>query len=143
GGSVSVALSAALEAEVAGLPPAEAREFLAAYGLGEPGRDRLIRAAYELLNLISFFTTVSREVRAWPVVRGTKAPEAAGRIHTDMERGFIRAEVIPWETLTQLGSLQTARDRGLLRMEGRDYEVRDGDVITFHFTTGSKGSGGS
>jgi hypothetical protein len=142
-GSAAVALSAALEAEVAGLPAGEAREFLAAYGLTEPGGNLLIRAAYELLHLITFFTTVSREVRAWPVVRGTKAPEAAGTIHTDMERGFIRAEVIPWDTLTQLGSLQTAKDRGLLRMEGRDYEVRDGDVITFHFTTGSKGSGGS
>jgi GTP-binding protein YchF len=134
--SGAIALSAALEAEVADLPPVEAREFLAAYGLDEPGRHRLIRAAYELLNLISFFTTVSREVRAWPLVRGTTAPAAAGAIHTDMERGFIRAEVIPWDTLTQVGSLQAAKDRGLLRMEGRDYVVRDGDVITFHFTTG-------
>jgi GTP-binding protein YchF len=134
--SGAIALSAALEAEVAALPAAEASEFLAAYGLTAPGRNRLIRAAYELLNLISFFTTASREVRAWPVVRGTTAPAAAGRIHTDMERGFIRAEVIPWDTLTDLGSLQTARDRGLLRMEGRDYQVRDGDVIYFHFTTG-------
>jgi len=135
-GSAAIALSAALEAEVEGMPADEAREFLAAYGLSEPGRNRLIRAAYDLLHFISFFSTASREVRAWPVVRGTKAPEAAGAIHTDMERGFIRAEVLPWDVLTQLGSLQTAKDRGLLRMEGRDYEVRDGDVITFHFTSG-------
>ncbi len=131
-----VTLSAELESEVAALSPAEAREFLSTYGLTDPGRDRLIRAAYALLNLISFFSTASREVRAWPVVRGTKAPEAAGAIHTDMERGFIRAEVIPWDVLTQLGSLQLARDRGLLRMEGKDYEIRDGDVIYFHFTAG-------
>jgi hypothetical protein len=131
-----ITLSAELESEVAALPAVEAREFLAAYGLSAPGRDRLMRAAYDLLNLISFFSTASREVRAWPVVRGTKAPQAAGAIHTDMERGFIRAEVIPWDTLTQTGSLQQARERGVLRMEGRDYEIRDGDVIYFHFTAG-------
>jgi GTP-binding protein YchF len=128
-----VVLSAALEAEVAELPAAETREFLSAYGLGEPGRDRLVRAAHELLDLIAFFSTASKEVRAWPVRHGTKAPEAAGRIHTDMEHGFIRAEVINWDTLVRAGSLQAAHDHGQVRLEGRDYVVEDGDVIQFRF----------
>lgn len=128
-----VVLSAALEAEVAELPSAEAREFLSAYGLSEPGRDRLIRAAYELLDLISFFSTASKEVRAWSVRRGTKAPEAAGEIHTDMERGFIRAEVIHWDTLVREGSMQAAHDNGQVRLEGKDYVVQDGDVVHFRF----------
>lgn len=132
--AAAVALSARLEAEAAELSPDEAVEFLRAYGLDEPGLPRLIRAAYGLLGLVTFFTTASREVRAWPVRRGTKAPQAAGRIHTDMERGFIRAEVIPWDMLAAAGSIQAARDRGLVRVEGKDYEVQDGDVMLVRFS---------
>lgn len=128
-----VALSAKLEAEAAQLPEAEAAELLRAYGIEEPGLLRLIRVAYELLDLVTFITTASNEVRAWSVRRGTKAPHAAGAIHTDMERGFIRAEVISWETLATAGSLQAARDRGQVRLEGKDYVVQDGDVVLFRF----------
>ena len=128
-----VTLSAKLEAEAAQLSEGEAAEFLRAYGIGEPGLLRLIRLAYEMLGLVTFFTTASKEVRAWPVPRGTTAPRAAGKIHTDMERGFIRAEVIGWEVLLQSGSLLTARDRGLVRLEGKDYVVQDGDVMLFRF----------
>ncbi len=129
----AVVLSAKLEAEAAQLPDPEAREFLRAYGSEEPGLSRLIQAAYDLLGLVTFFTTASKEVRAWPVPRGTRAPEAAGTIHTDMQRGFIRAEVIAWDLLVGAGSLQAAKDRGLVRLEGKDYVVRDGDVILFRF----------
>ncbi len=128
-----VTLSAKLEAEAAQLPDGEAAEFLRAYGIAEPGLFRLIRVAYEMLGLVTFFTTASKEVRAWPVARGTTAPRAAGKIHTDMERGFIRAEVIGWEVLVQSRSLLTARDRGLVRLEGKDYVVQDGDVMLFRF----------
>ncbi len=128
-----VILSAKLEAEATALPSDDSREILAAYGLQESGLERLIRAAYELLHLVTFFTTASREVRAWPVPHGTPAPQAAGRIHTEMERGFIRAEVVPWESLTAAGSMQRARDQGLARVEGKDYLVHDGDVIFFRF----------
>jgi len=128
-----VTLSAKLEAEAAQLSEGEAAEFLRAYGIAEPGLLRLIRVAYEMLGLVTFFTAASKEVRAWPVARGTTAPRAAGKIHTDMERGFIRAEVIGWEALVQSGSLLTARDRGLVRLEGKDYVVQDGDVMLFRF----------
>jgi len=130
-----VALSAKLEAEAAQLAEPDAAEMLAAYGIEEPGLPRLIRVAYDLLDLVTFITTASREVRAWSVRRGTKAPQAAGAIHSDMERGFIRAEVIPWEMLVKAGSLQAARDRGLVRVEGKDYVVQDGDVVLFRFAT--------
>lgn len=133
GDAGSVALAAKLEAEAAALPEEEAVELLRAYGLQERGLWTLSRAAYALLDLVTFFSTASREVRAWSVRRGTKAPEAAGKIHTDMERGFLRAEVIPWETLVQAGSLKTAHDRGQMRLEGKDYVVQDGDVIQFRF----------
>lgn len=128
-----VTLSAKLEAEAAQLAGGEAAEFLRAYGIAEPGLLRLIRLAYEMLGLVTFFTAASKEVRAWPVARGTTAPRAAGKVHTDMERGFIRAEVIGWEALVKSGSLQVARDRGLVRMEGKDYVVQDGDLMLFRF----------
>lgn len=128
-----VALSAKLEAEAAQLLETEAGEFLRAYGISELGLMRLIRVAYEMLGLVTFFTTASSEVRAWSVARGTAAPQAAGMIHTDMERGFIRAEVVQWDVLVQAGSLQAARDRGLVRLEGKAYEVQDGDVVLFRF----------
>jgi GTP-binding protein YchF len=126
-------VAARLEAELRDLPDEEARAYLAAVGLAEPGLPRLIRACFDLLGLISFFTIRSGEVRAWPVPAGTPAVAAAARIHTDMAQGFIRAEVIAWQDLTAAGSLHAARERGLVRLEGRDYAVRDGDVITFRF----------
>jgi len=132
-GAPVVALSAKLEAEAAQLSPAEAAEMLRSYGVEEPGLLRLIRIAYGMLVLITFFTTASKEVRAWSVRRDTRAPQAAGAIHTDMERGFIRAEVIAWEMLVNAGSLQAAKDRGLVRLEGKDYVVQDGDVMFFRF----------
>ncbi|MGH2398426.1 MAG: redox-regulated ATPase YchF [bacterium] len=131
--AAAVALAAKLESEAAALPAQEAEEFLSAYGLGEPALRKLIQAAYGLLDLVTFFSTASKEVRGWSVPRGAKASEAAGRIHTDMERGFIRAEVVNWETLVQAGSLRAAHDLGQVRLEGKDYVVQDGDVILFRF----------
>jgi len=113
--------------------PAQAAEFLGALGLTERGLPRLARACLDLLRLRTFFSIASREVRAWTVPAGTRAAEAAGRIHTDMERGFIRAEVVAARDLVASGSLAAARERGLVRLEGRAYEVQDGDVITFRF----------
>lgn len=130
-GSHVVVLSAQLEAEATTLPPEEAREILAAFGLQDAGLHQFIRAAYELLKLVTFFTTASRELRAWPIPRGTRAPQAAGQIHTDMEHGFIRAEVVGWDELVRTGGMQQARDQGRIRVEGKDYIVRDGDVIFF------------
>jgi ribosome-binding ATPase YchF (GTP1/OBG family) len=92
-----------------------------------------VRASFALLGLVSFFTVLSNEVRAWPVPEGTTALQAAGEIHTDMQRGFIKAEVIPWETLVAQGSLHAARERGMVRIEGKDYRIADGDVVTFRF----------
>lgn len=134
-GAACIVLAAKLEAELGDLPAGEAAAYLASVGMDEPVLPRLIRASYALLGLISFFTVRSREVRAWPVPAGTTAVDAAGRIHTDMARGFIRAEVIGWEALAAAGSLQAARERGAMRLEGRDYVVADGDVITFRFST--------
>lgn len=131
--AAAVMLAAKLEAEAAALPAQEAIEFLTAYGLPEPALWTLIQAAYRLLDLVTFFSTASKEVRAWSVPRGTKASEAAGKIHTDMERGFIRGEVIHWETLVRAGSMRTAHDLGHVRLEGKDYVVQDGDVIFFKF----------
>lgn len=131
--AAAVVLAAKLEAEAAALPAQEAVEFLGAYGLEEPALWKLIQAAYTLLDLVTFFSTASKEVRGWSVPRVTKTSQAAGKIHTDMERGFIRAEVINWETLVKAGSLRVAHDRGQVRLEGRDYVVQDGDVILFRF----------
>ncbi len=127
-----VVVNAQLEAELADLELKEAEEFRAAAG-SEAALPRLARPAYTLLGYVTFFSIASAEVRAWPVVRGTTAVEAAGKIHTDMAQGFIRAEVIPWETLVAAGGLHQAREHGLLRLEGRAYQVQDGDVITFRF----------
>jgi len=128
-------VAARLEAELRDLSDEEARAYLAEVGLAELGLPRLIRASFDLLGLISFFTVLSDETRAWPIPTGTHAVDAAGRIHTDMVQGFIRAEVIAWDALVTAGSLQAARERGVTRLEGRDYVVRDGDVITFRFAT--------
>jgi ribosome-binding ATPase YchF (GTP1/OBG family) len=107
--------------------------FLADMGLERPGLERLIRTGYHTLGLITFFTSGEKEVRAWTVKRGTKAPQAAGEIHTDFERGFIRAEVVGWDELVEAGNIAAARAKGLLRIEGKEYVVRDGDVIHFLF----------
>lgn len=128
-----VPIAAELEAQLAELDPEERQEFLADLGLTDSGLARLVRSAYEQLDLITFYTVKGPETRAWIVPRGTKAPQAAGKIHSDMERGFIRAEVVGVEDLLALGSFAHARDKGVLRSEGKDYEIQDGDVVLFRF----------
>jgi GTP-binding protein YchF len=132
-GAVSVVISAAIEAEVAQLPDADEHEFLATLGLDEPGLDRLIRAGYGLLGLITYFTAGPKEVRAWTITRGMKAPQAAGVIHTDFEKGFIRAQTIAYDDFIRLGGEQAAKEAGKARDEGKDYVVADGDVMLFKF----------
>jgi GTP-binding protein YchF len=132
-GAGAVTIAAAIEAEVAQLPDDEELEFLADLGLEEPGLDRLIRAGYELLDLITYFTAGPKETRAWTVQRGTRAPQAAGVIHSDFERGFIRAQTIAYEDFVALGGEVAARDAGKARDEGKDYVVQDGDVLLFKF----------
>ena len=129
----ALSISAALESEVAGLEPAEARELLVGFGIDEPGLDLVIAACYRALDLITFLTTGEDETRAWEVRRGAKAPEAAGVIHSDLERGFIRAEVVSYDDLVGAGSWDAAKSQGLLRVEGKDYEVREGDVLHVRF----------
>ncbi len=124
-----LALCALLEAEIAALPEAERTDFLAGYGLQEPGLVRMARAIYDLLGLISFFTAGEDECRAWTIARGTRALDAAGVIHTDLSHHFIRAEVIEWQRLLEAGSEAAAREHGWLRLEGKDYLVQDGDVM--------------
>jgi GTP-binding protein YchF len=134
-GAAVVVISAKIEAEIAVLPIEERAEYLAAIGLTEPGLDRLIRAGYALLDLVTFFTAGPKEARAWTVTRGARAPQAAGVIHTDFERGFIRAETIGYGDYVALGGEAGARDAGKLRLEGKDYVVADGDVMHFRFAT--------
>jgi ribosome-binding ATPase YchF (GTP1/OBG family) len=128
-----VAVCAKLEEEVEDLDEADARELLAGYGVRQRGTERIAEAARRLLHLITFYSIESAECRAWLVSDGTTAQDAAAEIHTDMARGFIRADVVPGEALVEVGSMAAARERGALRSEGRDYRVRDGDVITFRF----------
>ena len=128
-----VVLSAPVEMDIAQLPGAEQPDFVASLGLEEPARHRFIRAAFELCDLVSMLTTGPDECRAWPIPRGTPAPRAAGKIHSDIERGFIRAEVIHWRDLVELGSEARCREVGKLRVEGKDYVVQDGDVVHFRF----------
>jgi hypothetical protein len=133
--AASVVISAKIESEIAVLPPEERADYLAAIGLTEPGLDRLIRAGYGLLHLVTFFTAGPKESRAWTVTAGSRAPQAAGVIHTDFERGFIRAETIGYDDYVALGGEAGARDAGKLRLEGKDYVVADGDVMHFRFAT--------
>ncbi len=128
-----VQLSALVEMEIAQMPEEEQQGFVESLGLAEPARTRFIRAAFELCDLISMLTTGPDECRAWPIARGTPAPRAAGKIHSDIERGFIRAEVVGWEDLVALGSEASCREAGKLRIEGKDYLIRDGDVVHFRF----------
>ena len=132
-GAEVVPMCAALEAQIAELEPADRPEFLASAGLAEPGLNQVIRTGYRLLGLITYLTAGKPECRAWTVRKGAKAPEAAGVIHTDFERGFIKAEVIWWEDLITLKSEGKCREAGKLAIEGRDYVVRDGDVMHFRF----------
>lgn len=131
--AAGLVLSASVEAEIAGLPASEQAAFLEDLGLQEAALARFIRTAYGLLDLISFFTVGPDEVRAWPIRRGTKARQSAGRIHSDLERGFIRAEVTPYEVFKQLGSEQAVKDAGRLQIEGKDYPVSDGDIMHVRF----------
>jgi GTP-binding protein YchF len=132
-GAVVVPVCARIEAELAELGPGDQLEFLAELGLDEPGLNRVIRAGYELLGLQTFFTAGEKEVRAWTFPRDAAAPQAAGVIHTDFERGFIRAEVVAYRDFIECGGEQGAREQGKWRLEGKDYRVRDGDVIHFRF----------
>jgi hypothetical protein len=132
-GAGAVVISAAIEAEIAQLPDADEHEFLATLGLEEPGLDRLIRAGYDLLGLITFFTAGPKEVRAWTIAKGTRAPQAAGTIHTDFEKGFIRAQTIAYDDFVRLGGEQAAKEAGKARDEGKDYVAADGDVMLFKF----------
>jgi len=128
-----VVISGAIEEELSGLAPEERKDFLADMGLEEPGLNRLIKAGYDLLGLINYFTVGEKETRAWTIKRGTKAPQAAGVIHTDFERGFIRAEVISYADYIACGSEAVAKEKGLLRLEGKEYIVQDGDCMNFRF----------
>ena len=132
-GAQVIPVCAKLEAEIAELPGEEKALFLEDLGVAESGLDRLIRASYTLLGLISFLTSGEDECRAWTITRGTKAPQAAGKIHTDFERGFIRAETVAFEDLKTCGSMAAAREKGLIRSEGKEYVVQDGDIILFRF----------
>ena len=132
-GNQVLPICAKLEEDVAGLEEEERRLFLEELGLQESGLDRLIRCAYDLLGLISFLTYGKDECRAWTIRKGTKAPDAAGKIHTDIKRGFIRAETLSWADFERCGSVAAAKEKGLLRSEGKDYVVQDGDMIYFRF----------
>lgn len=132
-GSETLVICARTEEEISELPPDEASVFLEDLGLKESGLNRLVKASYKLLGLISFLTSGEDETRAWTIKEGTKAPQAAGKIHSDFEKGFIRAECIDWEILLELGSYVKAKELGKVRSEGKDYVVKDGDVILFRF----------
>jgi GTP-binding protein YchF len=134
-GAACVVISAKIESEIAVLPESDRAEYLAAVGLQEPGLNRLIAAGYALLSLVTFFTVGPKEARAWTITHGTRAPQAAGVIHTDFERGFIRAETIAYDDYVKYGGEAGARDAGRLRLEGKDYGVADGDVMHFRFAT--------
>jgi len=126
-------VSAKIEEEISQLEDSEKEEYLEALGIKESGLDKLIKASYDLLGLLSYLTSGEDETRAWTIKKGTKAPQAAGKIHSDFERGFIKAEVINYQDLLDCGSSAVAKEKGLMRLEGKDYVVKDGDVILFRF----------
>lgn len=132
-GAKVVPICANIESEIAQLEDEEKAEFLADLGIEESGLNRLVKASYSLLGLISYLTAGPKEVRAWTITNGTKAPQAAGKIHTDFERGFIRAEVIAYDDLIACGNMNTAKEKGLIRSEGKEYVIKDGDVVLFRF----------
>jgi GTP-binding protein YchF len=128
-----ISVCAGIEAEIAELEPEEKQAFLEDMGIAESGLDRLIRASYALLGLISYLTAGPKEVRAWTITKGTRAPQAAGKIHSDFERGFIRAEVVSFDDLVRLGSMNAVKEAGLMRSEGKEYVIADGDIVLFRF----------
>ncbi|MEG1345618.1 MAG: DUF933 domain-containing protein, partial [Acidaminococcaceae bacterium] len=132
-GAEVIVISAKMEAEIAELPANEAQEFLEMAGLEEAGLNRLIKASFKLLGLMTYLTAGEIEVRAWTIVRGTLAPQAAGKIHTDFERGFIRAEVVSYDDIVACGSKVAAKEKGLVRLEGKEYVMKDGDIVEFRF----------
>jgi ribosome-binding ATPase YchF (GTP1/OBG family) len=132
-GAGAIAISALIEEELTQLPPQDRAEYLASLGLAEPGLNRLIRAGYDLLGLITFFTAGPKETRAWTVEKGARAPRAASVIHSDFEKGFIRAETIAYQDYVAFNGEAGARDAGKFRLEGKEYVVRDGDVMHFRF----------
>jgi ribosome-binding ATPase len=134
-GAQSVVCSAKIESEIAVLPAGDQADYLEAIGLSEPGLNRIIRAGYALLGLVTYFTVGPKEARAWTITKGTKAPAAAGVIHTDFEKGFIRSETIAYADYISLNGEAGARDNGKLRLEGKEYVVADGDVLHFRFNT--------
>jgi len=131
----AVALCASIELEISQLGADDAKTFLADLGLSESGLDRVIRTTYDLLGYMSFFTVGEDECRAWSIARGTNAQLAAGEIHSDIQRGFIRAEVVPYDALTSRGSMHACREHGEVRLEGKEYIVQDGDIINFRHAT--------
>ena len=128
-----ITICAQVEEEIAELSPEEKQAFIEELGIGESGLDKLVKACYKLLGLISYLTAGPKEVRAWTIAKGTKAPQAAGKIHSDFERGFIRAEIVSFDDLMECGSMAAAREKGLVRSEGKDYVMQDGDVTLFRF----------
>lgn len=132
-GAGALTISAKVEEELSELTDEEKTSFIEELGIGQSGLDKLVQKSYSLLGLISFLTAGTDEVRAWTIVEGTKAPGAAGKIHTDFERGFIRAEVVPYDTLVEQGSMLACKEKGLVRSEGKEYVVQDGDIIVFRF----------
>ncbi len=132
-GAEALTVCAKVEEEIAELSPEEKQAFIEELGIGESGLDKLVKACYKLLGLISYLTAGPKEVRAWTIERGTKAPQAAGKIHTDFERGFIRAEVVSYDTLMENGTMQACKEKGLIRSEGKDYVMQDGDIVLFRF----------
>ena len=133
-GSQLIPICAKLEADIAELDdPDEKAMFMEELGVNESGLDKLIKSSYALLGLISFLTAGSDECRAWTIKKGTKAPQAAGKIHTDFERGFIRAEIVAYDTLMEHGTMQACKEKGLIRSEGKEYVMQDGDIVLFRF----------
>lgn len=132
-GAQVIPVCASLEEELSQMDSDEQTVFMEELGIAESGLDRLIKASYTLLGLISFLTSGEDECRAWTITKGTKAPQAAGKIHSDFERGFIRAEVIAYDDMVSCGSEKAAREKGLMRSEGKEYVVQDGDIILFRF----------
>ena len=132
-GAGALTVCAKVEEEISELSPEEKAQFIEELGIGESGLDKLVKECYSLLGLISYLTAGPKEVRAWTIERGTKAPQAAGKIHSDFERGFIRAEIVAYDELIALGSMQACKEKGLVRSEGKDYIMQDGDIVLFRF----------
>lgn len=132
-GAEALTICAKVEEEIAELSPEEKQAFIEELGIGESGLDKLVKACYKLLGLISYLTAGPKEVRAWTIERGTKAPQAAGKIHTDFERGFIRAEIVSYDTLMENGTMLACKEKGLIRSEGKEYVMQDGDIVVFRF----------